>query len=338
MFVLEMLKTNFNKTFYLLAILIFLQPTYSFGKSADSPDLDKFSKNQISWNEWILKTKSDLKNKNYKDNTLNYLDNIKFNPRVIELDRKQPEFRLTFDKYLKNVVNTKSRKKINEQFYKNKALLKKIELEFNVSAKILSALWGIETSFGKHTGKMDIIRSLASLAYDGRRKQFFTKELENALNILESNHFERNSFKGSWAGAFGQTQFMPSTFLKHAIDFDGDSKVNLFKKSDALASGANYLKKIGWNNDLQWGEEINIHLTEDLKKLAQNKVYKDIIFWSSIGIKLNKEYGKSKLKLVIPDSNNNECYLVSKNYDVILNWNRSNYFALTVFLFSDEIK
>ena len=131
---------------------------------------------------------------------------------------------------------------------------------------------------------------------------------------------------------------MPSTFLKHAIDFDGDSRVNLFKKPDALASGANYLKKIGWNNNLQWGEEININLTDEFKKLAKNKVYKDITFWSGNGIKLNKEYGKAKLKLVIPDSNNNECYLVSKNYDVILNWNRSNYFALTVFLFSDEIK
>ena len=127
-------------------------------------------------------------------------------------------------------------------------------------------------------------------------------------------------------------------FLKHAIDFDGDSKVNLFKKSDALASGANYLKKIGWNNNLQWGEEINIQLTDALRKLAKNKIYKDITFWSGNGIKLNKEYGKSKLKLVIPDSNYNECYLVSKNFDVILNWNRSNYFALTVFLFSDEIK
>lgn len=338
MFVLEMLKTKFNKIFYLLVIFILLQTSDLFGKSTDSFDVDKFPKSKISWKEWILKTKNDLRNKNFKDNTLNYLDNIKFNRRIIELDRKQPEFRLTFDKYLKNVVNTKSRKQINEQYNQNKTLLKEIELEFNVSAKILSALWGIETYFGKHTGKMDIISSLASLAYDGRRKEFFTKELENALNILESDHFERNSFKGSWAGAFGQTQFMPSTFLKHAIDFDGDSKVNLFKKSDALASGANYLKKIGWNNNLQWGEEINIQLTDELKKLAKNKVYKDIIFWSGNGIKLNKEYEKSKLKLVIPDSNNNECYLVSKNYDVILNWNRSNYFALTVFLFSDEIK
>ena len=333
-----MFKTDFSKYFYLVFILILLHSNNLLGKSNDSPNFDKLSENKISWEEWIIKTKNDLKNKNFNDNTLNYLDHIKFNPRVIELDRKQPEFRLTFDRYFQNVVNTKSKKKINEQYNKNKILLTKIESEFNVSAKVLSALWGIETAFGKHIGKMDILRSLASLAYDGRRKEFFTKELENALNILESNHFDRSAFKGSWAGAFGQTQFMPSTFLKHAIDFDGDSRVNLFKKSDALASGANYLKKIGWKNNLQWGEKINIYLTDELKKLALDKIYKDINFWSVNGVKLNKEYGNSKLKLVIPDSNNNECYLVSKNFDVILDWNRSNYFALTVFLFSDEIK
>ena len=126
MFVLEMFKTNFNKTFYLLAILIFLQPTDLFSKSNDSPDLDKFPKNKISWNEWILKTKNDLKNKNYKDDTLNYLDNIKFNPKVIELDRKQPEFRLTFDKYFKNVVNTKSKKKLMNNIIKIRPFLKKL--------------------------------------------------------------------------------------------------------------------------------------------------------------------------------------------------------------------
>ena len=331
-----MFKTDFNKTFYFVVVLILLQSNNLFGESIDTPNQSQ--KNKISWEEWILKTKNDLKKKNFKHKTLNYLDNIKFNPKVIELDRKQPEFRLTFDKYFQNVVNSKSKKTINEQYYKNIKLLKKIESQFNVSSKVLSALWGIETAFGKHTGKMDIIRSLSSLAYDGRRKEFFTRQLENALKILENDHFDRHSFKGSWAGAFGQTQFMPSTFLKYAVDFDGDSKVNLFKKPDSLASGANYLKKIGWNNNLQWGEEININLTDELKKLAKNKIYKNVNFWSVNGVKLNKKYGKSKLKLVIPDSNNNECYLVSNNYDVILDWNRSNYFALTVFLFSDEIK
>ena len=109
---------------------------------------------------------------------------------------------------------------------------------------------------------MDIIRSLASLAYDGRRK-IFLKELRLALKILDEGHITRKKFKGSWAGAFGQTQFMPSTFHKFAIDFDKNKKINLFEKSDALASGANYLKNAGWNNKLLWGERININLTEE---------------------------------------------------------------------------
>ena len=185
---------------------------------------------------------------------------------------------------------------------------------------------------------MDILRSLASLAYEGRRSKFFTNELKNALLILEKGHFERKKFKGSWAGAFGQTQFMPSTFLNYAVDFDGDEKKNLFNKADALASGANYLKKVGWDSKIPWGEKINMIPSENFKFLANEKKFHDSNFWIKNGVNLKKVYGDSLLRLVIPDSNNNQCYLVSKNFDVILDWNRSNYFALTVFLFSDEIK
>ena len=265
------------------------------------------------------------------------MDSLKFNSRVIELDRKQPEFRLTFDKYLERVVTTENKAKLNSEFKKNKDLFLKIESQFKVNSKILAALWGIETSFGKHVGKLDILQSLASLAYDGRRKEFFNKELENALTILDKGHFDRKLFKGSWAGAFGQTQFMPSTFLKYAVDFDGDSKKNLFQKNDALASGANYLSKIGWKDSLYWGEKVDLVINENFKKLAKNKEFKNVKFWKNNGIKLKKSYENNSLRLVLPDSNNNDCYLVSKNFDVILNWNRSNYFALTVFLFSDEL-
>ncbi len=330
---------NFFNTILFLSFLIILSIVdISYSKSNDSPNLKISSNNKISWNEWILKTKQDLKRKKFKKSTIDYLNKIRFNPKIIELDRKQPEFKLTFDKYLKNIITEKNKKKINFHFLKQKLLLKKIEENFEVNSKILVSLWGIETSFGEYTGKLDILRSLATLAYDGRRKDFFSKELENALLILEKKHFKRDQFKGSWAGAFGQTQFMPSTFINHAIDFDGDSKINLFNKSDALASGANYLKKIGWNNSLEWGESVNTKITDYLSSLAKSKTFKSVNFWKNNGIRLNKEYGNSKLRLIIPDSNNNDCYLVSKNFDVILNWNRSNYFALTVFLFSDEIK
>lgn len=331
----KFLKINYY--FILVSIIFFTDILYA--KSSDSPNLDVVIEKKISWEQWIYSTKESLKKKNFSQTTINYLNKIKFNSKVIELDRKQPEFRLTFDKYFKNIVNDKSINNLNLQYSKQKKLLQKIENEFGVNSKILVALWGVETSFGKYIGNLDILRSLASLAYDGRRKEFFSKELENALKILQEGHFERDSFKGSWAGAFGQTQFMPSTFLKYAVDFDGDSKINLFNKTDALASGANYLMNVGWNNSMQWGEKVKIELTDDLRLLAKKKKYKDIKFWQRNGIKLNKNYGKNNLKLIIPDSNNNnQCYLVTKNFDVILDWNRSNYFALTIFLFSDEIK
>ena len=156
-------------------------------RSNDSPNLEVIINQEVSWEQWIIETKEELKKKKFKESTINYLDNIKFNPRVIELDRKQPEFKLSFKKYLSNVVNEKNKKKINEHYLKQKELLKKIENDFKINSRILVALWGIETSFGEYTGKLDIIRSLASLAYEGRRKDFFFKELVNALLILEEN-------------------------------------------------------------------------------------------------------------------------------------------------------
>ena len=199
-------------------------------------------------------------------------------------------------------------------------------------------MWGIETSFGKHIGKLDILRSLLSLAYDGRRQEFFLKELKLALKILEDGHISPKDFRGSWAGAFGQTQFMPSTFHKFAIDFDNDNKINLFKKSDALASGANYLNQVGWNNNLLWGEEVNITITDKLRNLSQKKKYKTKKFWERNGISLKNNYNERVLmRLVIPDLEGKQFFLVTKNFDVILDWNRSNYFALTVFLLSDEV-
>ena len=131
---------------------------------------------------------------------------------------------------------------------------------------------------------------------------------------------------------------MPSTFKKFATDFDGNQKINLFEKSDALASGANYLKKVGWNNKIHWGEKINIKINKELKKISEEKKFKDIKYWERYGIIFKNKYNENQLmRLVIPDSKDNQYFLVSKNFDVILDWNRSNYFALTVFLLTNEI-
>lgn len=323
---------------YLISIIFVIFFSTCNSTSLDSPDFSNVKKNSLSWNDWIERMKNQLKNENFKNSTINTLDNLTFNPRVIELDRKQPEFKLTFDEYLRKVIGKKKKKEIKIEFNKNKELLNKIENKFNVNSKILVSLWGIETSFGRYTGKFDILRSLASLSYDGRRTNFFQKELKNSLRILDKGHFQKKDFFGSWAGAFGQTQFMPSTFIKYAVDFDGDDRKNLFKKPDALASGANYLNKTGWENGITWGEKFDVKITKEMRKLSEKKQFKQIDFWKNIGFSFKKNYQENQpLRLVIPDSNFNECYLVSKNFNVILGWNRSNYFALTVFLFADEI-
>ncbi len=320
-------------------ILLFL--VFSFlnvsSKSLDSPNLDFTNDNPLSWKEWKENIIKDLKN-DFSESTINQLRKVTFNKRVIELDRKQPEFTITFEKYLKNHLNKKKIKKLNIEYNQNSDLLNKIEQEYKVDSKIIVTLWGIETHFGNYVGKFNILRSLASLAYDGRRSDFFFSELKKALWIIDNKHVEIENFKGSWAGAFGQTQFMPSTFANFAVDFNSDKKIDLFKKNDALASAANYLKKSGWKNNLMWGEKVSIKLTKELKYLSDKKSYKSIKFWESNGIKFKNDYNKkSKLRLIIPDSTEGQCFLVNKNFDVILNWNRSNYFALTVFLLSNEI-
>tara|TARA_B100000035_G_scaffold121580_1_gene103356 strand:+ start:4058 stop:5041 length:984 start_codon:yes stop_codon:yes gene_type:complete len=324
------------KIIFFLVFIFAYELAYS--QSKDSPDLD-FEKVQAkSWIEFKKELKGTLKKENFKDSTLNFIDELDFNPKVIQYDRKQPEFKLTFKKYLQRNIDSKKKQEINLKYKQNEELLLLLNKKFKVDPKIIVSLWGIETSFGKHIGKLDILSSLLSLAYDGRRQEFFLKEFKQALKILEDGHVSPKNFRGSWAGAFGQTQFMPSTFHKFAIDFDNDKKINLFKKPDALASGANYLNKVGWNNNLEWGEEVEITLTDELKQLSKKKKYKTKKFWERIGISFKNNYNKNVLlRLVIPDLEEKQFFLVSKNFDVILDWNRSNYFALTVFLLSDEI-
>ena len=210
-------------------MFLLLSAGFVFAGSNDKPNLNFKQNNQISWDDWKKNLKLQLSNQFSKD-TLMYLESITFNKRVIELDRKQPEFTLEFEDYLSKRINNSVIKEINNKFNENNGLLDKLEHYYEVDKGIILSLWSIETAFGKYVGKFDIIRSLASLAYDGRRKNFFLKELSKALQIIDDNHLKNEQFRGSWAGAFGQTQFMPSTFESYAVDFDNDGKKNLFNK------------------------------------------------------------------------------------------------------------
>lgn len=322
----------------LLFILIFLVFESLSPESLDSPKLDS-KKNPISWEKWIDNLKVELKSLNLKADTVKILNEIKFNSKVVELDKKQPEFKLTFNEYLRNVITSnrvkRGKLKLKENFY----LIKEIENNYQVSPMVIISLWGIETSYGKFKGKFDVLNSLASLSYDGRRANFFLKELKYSLKIIDDGHVSRKNLKGSWAGAFGHTQFMPSTFFNYAQDFDKDGKKDLLNNySDALASGANYLSKMGWQHDLHWGEEIkDFALSNKIIELSKKKVYENEYFWKSLGLQIKRNYSKNKLRIVIPDESSKRVFLVTKNFDIILNWNRSNYFALAVNILSDKI-
>ena len=264
---------------------------------------------------------------------------VAFIPRVIELDRSQPEFKLTLDQYLARVVTSSRIKKANSKYKKNKKILKVISKHYGVQARFLVSLWGIETDFGRLTGGFPVVSALSTLAFEGRRHEYFKKELFNALKIINDGHITLSKMTGSWAGAMGQCQFMPSSFINYANDWDKDGSKNIWtSKPDVFASAANYLNKVGWSDKITWGRKV--YIGQFNKKLKENKYYL-LNKWSSSGI-LNENKKKLpnvkiKARLIIPNDYGNYGYLVYSNFDSLLNWNRSNYFAIAVGKLSDSI-
>ena len=180
-----------------------------------------------------------------------YKSKVSFIPRVVELDRSQPEFKLTLDQYLARVVTSSRIKKANSRYKKNKELLNVISKHYGVQPRFLVALWGIETDFGRLTGGFSVVSALSTLAFDGRRHEYFKKELFNALKIINDGHITLSKMTGSWAGAMGQCQFMPSSFINYANDWDKDGSKNIWtSKPDVFASAANYLNKVGWSDKI----------------------------------------------------------------------------------------
>ena len=262
-----------------------------------------------------------------------------FIPRVIELDRSQPEFKLTLDQYLNKVVTPTRIKKARIKYNENKEILNKVGNFYGVQPRFIVALWGIETDFGRLTGGFSVISALSTLAFEGRRHEYFKKELLNALTIINDGHITMNKMTGSWAGAMGQCQFMPSSFLNYASDWNKDGNKDIWNsKSDVFASAANYLKRVGWSNKITWGRKV--YLGNYNNNVKKNK-YILLKNWSSFGV-LNENKEKLpqvniKARLVIPDNYGKYGYLVYKNFDALLNWNRSNYFAIAVGKLSDTI-
>lgn len=262
--------------------------------------------------------------------------------RIIELDRKQPEGKMTFATYRQRIVDPIRIKRGREMMRQHEALLNEVGAHYGVQPQYIVALWGIETNFGSNTGGFDVINALSTLAYDGRRRDFFTTELMNALQILDEGHIEYADMKGSWAGAMGQSQFMPSSFLAYAQDYNGDGRRDIWNtKADVFASAANYLSKSGWTGDERWGRLVE--LPRDFpRNLEGLDVKKSLSEWQRLGVR--KANGKDlpevddmMASVVQPDGQGNSAYLVYNNYRVIMKWNKSTYFATSVGLLADAI-
>jgi membrane-bound lytic murein transglycosylase B len=260
-------------------------------------------------------------------------------PRVIELDRSQPEFKLTFKQYLDRVVSDKTVWDGRRLYREHRDLLKKIGDQYGVEPQYIVALWGIETRYGKLTGGYPVIAALATLAYDGRRSAFFREELIRALKIIDEGHIAVEDMDGSWAGAMGQVQFMPSSFATYAVDYDGDGRSDIWDNvPDALASAANYLSRSGWRKDQGWGGKVS--LPEGFKKdFIGEEIEKTIKEWRQLGVSGKGASGKEDLRayLVQPNKTGGPIFLAYPNYTVILKWNRSNYFAIAVGTLADRI-
>jgi membrane-bound lytic murein transglycosylase B len=263
-------------------------------------------------------------------------------PRVLELDQKQPEKTLSFADYAQRVVTPKRVADGRKLLRQHKALLDKVSRKYGVQPRFIVALWGLETNYGRITGGFRVIDALATLAYDGRRAAYFRGELLTALQILEQQHMPADAMKGSWAGAMGQCQFMPSAYVKYAQDWNGDGHRDIWKtEGDVFASAANYLSTVGWNPHQNWGREVRLPKGRDLSASASLDITKTVSAWNTLGVRLpnGKPLPKSSLEasLVTPDGPGGRAFLVYPNYRTVMNWNRSTYFATTVGLLADRL-
>ena len=277
--------------------------------------------------------------------------NVKFLPKVIKYDRYQPEFYEDTNTYISKRT---SKEKISQGlniYKKNNLLINKVESEFNVDKELLLSLMGIETNFGKYLGKMDILSSLATLSFDKRRSEFFTNELIKILQLIDRGVIDYKVLYGSWAGAFGNFQFMPSTIMNYAIDYNSDEKIDLKSIEDSFASAANYINKLGWNNNEPCYFKIDLLentpsllLNSSAKKIKNKKLLKNIKKYIKDSDKINFD-DNLQVAIVTPDKEIVEnskllepAYLIFSNYELILKWNRSLRFALAVCNLKNKFK
>ncbi len=269
------------------------------------------------------------------------LSQVQYVPKVIELDRRQPEFSETFYNYLTLRVNEQRISQGRAMLKKHYELLYKLTQQYGVPPQYIVSFWGLETNFGSFLGKMNVLDSLATLACDQRRSEFFTKELMEALRLVETGVADHDTMLGSWAGAMGNMQFMPSAYRRYAVDGDGDGKADLWNSlPDAFTSAAHFLQQLGWEKELRWGREVLLPKSFDYS-LAGRDVSKPLKEWSQLGITDAIGNALPKLDLpssiIVPAGHTGPAFVVYKNFFVTMDWNRSEYYAIAVGRLADRI-
>ena len=315
-----------NKIFSILIFLLFIQ------NNANSENFD----------DWLAKFKKRALNEGVSLKTLDLsLANVKFLPKVIEYDRYQPEF---YEDTITYISKRTSNKKVSQGldlYKKNSEFINHIENEFKIEKELLLSLMGIETNFGTYVGKMDILSSLATLSYDKRRSEFFTKELITILKLVDKNIIDYKILYGSWAGAFGNFQFMPSTINNYAIDYNKNNLIELKSIEDSFASAANYINKLGWKKNEPCFFEIDLknnipekYLNTSAQKIKNKKKFKYFKKYINNDLNLDENLVSA---IITPDyeivDNANKtkpAFIVFNNYELILKWNRSLRFGLAV--------
>tara|TARA_B100001057_G_scaffold473343_1_gene537724 strand:+ start:146 stop:1141 length:996 start_codon:yes stop_codon:yes gene_type:complete len=305
-----------------------------------------------NFNQWINEFKIKAINSGISKKVVDQImSEAKYLPKVIEYDRYQPEFYEDTFTYIKKRSSNKKIKQGLKLYKKERLIIEKIEKEFNVEKELLLALMGIETNFGNYLGKMDIISSLATLSFDKRRSEFFTKELIILLNLVDKKIIDKNILYGSWAGAFGNFQFMPRTIKNYAIDYNNNNTIELKKTEDSFASAANYLKTIGWKKNQPCYFKVDLkddipkkYLNSSARKIKNKKSVNFLKKYLNNSDKINVK-GNLKAAIITPDidiipgaKTFSPAYIIFDNYEKILNWNRSLRFALAVCTLKDSFK
>jgi membrane-bound lytic murein transglycosylase B len=267
--------------------------------------------------------------------------NVTLNPAVIAADNSQPEFTRPVWEYLDGAVSTARIARGRMLLAQHRSTLKDIRRTYRVDPEVLVAIWGLESNFGGNIGHHSVIRSLATLAYEGRRQVFWRSQLLAALHILQHGDIQPDNFIGSWAGAMGQTQFIPTTYNEYAVDFDGDGKRDLWNSSaDALASAAHYLQVSGWVRSRPWGAEVKLPHNFDYQ-LADPDIRRSLAEWRALGVlpyNTIDAQDDSPASLLLPAGHRGPAFLVMNNFRTILKYNNSTSYALAIGILSDALK